>query len=308
MLGIIILNYQTWELSLRCMQSIETNAEAGVYKIYLVDNASPKAMPEDVKQYIEMHAEEVCYIQAENNRGYAAGNNIGIKKALADGCQYLVITNNDIVFTSGVFQGFKMGFQKHPDAGIIGPKVLAEEGSIQNSRCSVKTGMKEMFCIYTLAKFFCKKAWRQYFCLKQDPDKEAYVYHVSGCCFAMTAECARQITPLDEGTMLYYEEPIIGIRMEQAGYKTVYIPECVIIHKHGGTTEGMQPFMYQCMSESELYYCGTYLHAPKWQLWLLYQYRRWLYFGRSLKNKKMREYAKVFYAKTKAKYRSITQR
>ncbi|MBO5372851.1 MAG: glycosyltransferase family 2 protein [Lachnospiraceae bacterium] len=302
MLGIVILNYQTWEISLRCMQSIADTKQDLACRIYLVDNASKASMPENIRQYIAEHEKEICFIQSPENRGYAAGNNIGIKRALEDGCDTLVITNNDIVFCKDSLQNFIKAFEKHKEVGIIGPKVVDSNGNFQRSRCSMKTGMKEIFQIYTLAKFFCKKKFRAYYCLDQNPDQESYTYHVSGCCFAITAECAKVITPLDEGTMLYYEEPIIGIRMEEAGFKTWYEPKGVVVHKHGATTDGVEPFMFQCICESELYYCSKYLHAKKWQLGLLLHYRNILYRIRSRTDIRLREYYKTYRKATKCAY------
>lgn len=303
MLGIVILNYQTWEISLRCMKSIEDTKNTLDIKIYLVDNASKKPMPEDIKQYIKAHETEVCFIQSEVNRGYAAGNNIGIKRALEDGCINIVITNNDIIFCENSLQNFVKVLRKHPEVGIVGPKVIDMAGNIQKSHCAMKTGMKEIFQIYTVAKVVCQKKWKEYFCLNEDPEQSMFPYHVSGCCFAISAKCAKDITPLDEGTMLYYEEPIIGIRMAKVGYKTLYVPEVVIIHQHGATTDSVQPFMYQCICESEMYYCSKYLHAKKWQLWMLYQYRRILFWIRSRKNDEMIAYWEKFNKETKIKFR-----
>ena len=308
MLGIIILNYRTWDISVRCMQSIADAEPQLAYHIYLVDNASPVPMSETCADYIEQHRDTVTFLQAEDNLGYAAGNNIGIRQALADQCGYLLITNNDIVFQKGSItqlQQSLMADDGSGKAGIAGPKVLGENGEIQTSRCSMHTGMKEIFQIFTIGKKFFRSKWNKYYCLDQDPDEPADVYYVSGCCFMITRECAGQVMPFDEGTVLYDEELILGIRMEQAGYRTKYEPQSVVIHQHGGTTRQVQPFMYQCICQSELYYCSRYLHAKKWQLWLLYRYRRMLYRVRSLRNRGLREYWGGFSAGTAEMYAKI---
>lgn len=305
MLGIVILNYQTWELSLRCIQSIADTKEDLDCRIYLVDNASKLPMPKSIHRYIKTHKNEVCFIQSDKNKGYAAGNNLGIKRALEDGCQYLIITNSDIVFGEKSLQNMLKSFAIHAKTGIVGPKVVDANGNFQRSRCSMRTGMLEMFQVFTVAKFFFKKKFQAYYCLDQNPDEGTFTYYVSGCCFAMTEECARTITPLDEGTVLYYEEPIIGIRMEKAGFKTYYEPKSVVIHKHGATTDGVAPFMFQCICESELYYCKNYLGAKHWQLWAFYQYRKVLYWIRSRRDKRLKEYWKEFKKYTKKVYKQV---
>lgn len=301
MLGIIILNYETWELSLRCMQSLMEQDNAKSFQIYLVDNASKAGMPKTVKDFITQY--NVTYISSDKNRGYAAGNNLGIRRALQDGCDALLISNNDIVYRKGAVWALYDTLKEQKDIGIAGPKVLDEKGLVQPSRIARKTGMREIFQLYTVAKLIFRKSWKTYFCLDRDVDKMDDVYHVSGCCFMISAECAKQVLPFDETTVLYGEELILGVCMERAGYRTVYQPKSVVVHKHGATTKRVKPFMYQCISESELYYCSRYLRAPRWQLRILYVYRRLLYKIRALRKKELREYYPQYKAYMRAKWR-----
>ena len=184
-------------------------------------------------------------------------------------------------------------------SGIVGPKVVDRTGQVQYSCCSMRTGMKEIFQLFTVAKLLFRRKWNRYYCLDRDPDRGRDVYYVSGCCFMMSAACAGQITPLDEHTVLYDEELIIGIRMEQCGLKTHYCPKAVVEHRHGHTTDRMKPFMFQCICQSELYYCSRYLHAKRWQLRLLYAYRCALYRIRCINDTKMRKYWKTFREQTR---------
>ncbi len=163
--------------------------------------------------------------------------------------------------------------------------------------------MKEIFQIFTAAKLVFGRKWKRYYCLDRNPDKGRDVYYVSGCCFMMSAACAGQITPLDEHTVLYDEELIIGIRMAQRGLKTHYCPKAVVEHRHGHTTDRMKPFMFRCISESEMYYCSAYLKAPLWQIFLLYQYRNLLYTVRSIRNKELRDYKKQYKQAVKAAWK-----
>lgn len=303
-IGIVILNYQTWELSLRCMESIHRTCRGLNYQIYFVDNASKRPMPDLFRQRA---GSDFVFLQAKENRGYAAGNNLGFQKALADGCGVIVAANSDIVFREHAVEKLADCLAANPKIGIAAPKVVNAKNEIQASRCSMRTGIKEMFQVYTAAKWLFGRKWRRYYCLEQDPDVPAEVYHVSGCCFAISRECAQQVMPFDEGTVLYYEEPILGIRMEQAGYLTRYEPGSVVLHQHGAASEQVRPFMYQCICQSELYYCSKYLHAQKWQLSMFYHYRRLLYLVRSITDKEMRGYWDTFRKKTHLFYQKALQ-
>lgn len=297
MLGIVILNYETWDASLACMKSIQASGIEEVYRIYLVDNASKNEMPQRMAEYIKEN--QVCSLRAKENRGYAAGNNIGIKKALQDGCQYILITNNDIVYTKSSIQKMLQFENNNPQAGLVGPKVVGTDGKWQPSSVSVRTDMQYIFKLYTAAKLFFKKTGEKYFREQENEDAAAKVYHVSGCCFLLDRRTAEYLYPLDENTVLYNEELIIGIRLEQAGISTYYVPEALVQHHHGLTTDKVKPFMYQCISTSEIYYCKRYLRAPDWQVWLLMQYRKMLYRIRMQKDAALKEYWNIYQAAVK---------
>ncbi len=304
-IGIVVLNYQTWKLSLRCMKSVKRACGRYLYRIYLVDNASDSAMPEAVRQYMQSEEDSICFIQAKKNLGYAAGNNLGIEKALEDDCSVIVIANNDIIFCRQSISRMAECLFVHAGVGIAAPKVIGRDGAVQASCCSMRTGIREIFQVYTAARIIFRRKCREYHCLNQKPDKPAYVYHVSGCCFAMSRECAQKVMPMDEGTMLYFEEPILGMRMQHAGFRTRYEPESTVIHEHGATTRRSMYVQYQCISCSEMYYCSRYLKAADWQLWLLYQYRQVLYLFRSITDRDLRQHWADFHSETKRMYYSL---
>ena len=114
-----------------------------------------------------------------------------------------------------------------------------------------------------------------------------------------------RIAPFDERTFLYEEELIIGIRMDEAGLKTVYDPESVILHQHekstGGVRKNPEVYIYQICSE--IYYCKKYLYMKNWQIMPLYLYRAAVYARYCLGNRRFREMAGTFLADTRKEFR-----
>ena len=159
MIGIVILNYETWDATLKCIKSIEKTENTESVRVYLIDNASSSDMPVALKQYINDH--DVVYISSKENRGYAAGNNLGIRKALEDQCGYILISNNDIVYRKKSIETM-CEFLKEKHGGIVGPQVVDPQGKHQPSVAMVKTGMKEIFRFYTVLKCFQRKAMMKY--------------------------------------------------------------------------------------------------------------------------------------------------
>lgn len=62
MIGIVILNYETWDVTLQCMESIMEAENEEMIRIYLVDNASTRKKPKEIDRFIKQHS--VTYIEA----------------------------------------------------------------------------------------------------------------------------------------------------------------------------------------------------------------------------------------------------
>lgn len=297
MIGIVILNYRNWNDTLRCIQSIWKNPPEETFQIILVDNASPNEPEYDLDAVVKQY--QILYIANEQNKGYNAGNNVGIAKALELGCDAVLITNNDVCFHKGCIQELYNCAQQNPEIGIVGPKILDKNGKIQKSNLCRKTGMKEKYLVRTRLNVFFRQSYRTYFGFDRNYDTIYEVYAVLGCCFLMTRACALAVTPLDEYPFLYEEELILGIVMERAGFRTIYNPKAVIDHLHGGSTRQVQAFSFAHNVRSEIYYCRHYLHASKAQILPLYWYRVGLYLIRCVKYEDFRRQWKWFRGMTK---------
>lgn len=293
MIGIIILTYNNWEETKRCIESIVNFPPEEDYHIYCIDNGSSVRSPFDFeKQYGKQILTLIC---TEKNLGYAAGNNVGIKEALQDGCEWLVISNNDIVFCENAISEMALYLKNHPQVGIVGPRVIRRDGKTQKGCMCIKTGMKEKYLLRTRFHIFFPKYNKIYWGMNHDYDHDLFQVHaVSGCCFMISAKCAQEVTPLDEGTFLYEEEFILGIVMENAGWKTMYVPTCTVLHLHGASTCYVKAFAYTCNVRSEIYYCRKYLKASRIAIFGLYLYRLSIYMLHCLKSNDYRKSIRCF--------------
>lgn len=278
MIGIVILNYRNWEDTKRCVESIAEYPPRGMYAIILVDNASDRCPPFDLSAFLIKH--HIVFIRNKKNLGYNAGNNVGIAKAREIGCEEILLSNNDVRYLPNSIQAMQSYLRSHPQVGIVGPKILDLDGRVQKSNLCRKTGMKEKYMVRTRANLIFRKNCCTYFGYNRDYDQTFRVYAVLGCCFMLSAACVQAVTPLDEYPFLYEEELMLGIRMEEKGFYTVYYPKAVVEHLHGGSTRHGKAAAFMQNVRSEIYYCRKYLHAPKWQIYPLYLYRTLLYLAR----------------------------
>lgn len=296
MIGIVILNYINWDATGKCIESIYSTMDKYDYHIYVIDNGSPNPAPNEIAALLK--DDKIIFIENKENKGYSAGNNIAIKKALDDGNEVILIANSDIIFLKNSIISMYTYLQANPKVGIVGPKLFKIDGSINNPGMYIRTGIKEMYLVNTGISHILKHQRDKYFCKDMDLSKPFQVHAVSGCCFMISRECALDITPLDENTFLYQEELIIGIQMEQRGYITMYYPQSSVIHACGESTKSVRAFSFICYVESEIYYCKKYLNAKVIQILPLYFMRTKTYFVRALKYKDFRKNINKYFKST----------
>lgn len=121
-LGIIILNYNTWRETVTCVDSIKKYT-SNPYVIYVIDNKSVDDSLENLRLKYKQE-KDVIVIESEVNKGYSAGNNIGIKRAIADACDILFIVNSDIEILNNAFGQMASTLLKKSSFMMIGPSVL----------------------------------------------------------------------------------------------------------------------------------------------------------------------------------------
>ena len=297
MIGIVILNYMNWDDTIECVQSIQKFEYSELYHIYIVDNNSPNTIDYDLKFLI--NNSKVTLIWNKENKGYSAGNNIGIKMAKEHNCDAILISNSDVRFEENSIELMYQYLNKHTNVGIVGPKIILKDGSAQRNNLLKKTTLKEKYLIRTKLNTIFRKLSIQYFGTERSYDYECTVYAVSGCCFMISKNCINKIEYLDENTFLYDEELILGLMMERYTIKTVYYPAAIVRHLHGQSTKYTKPFAFACMISSEIYYCINYLNAKKLAIMPLYIYRSLCYLGRCVIYSEFRTYF--------GKYIKITQ-
>lgn len=215
---IIILNYGTYDLTLKMINELHSKLEYNNYSIMVVDNCSPNESVE----VLENQSKDLNYIFIANkkNTGYAAGNNIGIRYAIDNGYKYSWILNNDVELREKSILRELVGIlEQCDDIACIGPKIYNADGSICAPYCR-RPSVWNM----TLGAFEDKK----YRISKQDVAGE--VYRIYGCCMLLKNRAMAEINCMDERTFLYGEEAILSERLIKKSYRTYYDPAVSVTH------------------------------------------------------------------------------
>ena len=104
--GLIILNWNGKKDTLECLESVSKSKTTSIkLNTIVVDNASTDNSVNSIKK----HFPEINLIQNNYNLGFAAGNNVGIKQALSDKCEVIILLNNDTTVTPDTFENLFQG-------------------------------------------------------------------------------------------------------------------------------------------------------------------------------------------------------
>ena len=281
MIGIVLLNYQKWGETVQCITSIRKNRpKSEEYMIYVVDNASPN------KQTVEFikikNDKDIFFIQSSSNKGYAAGNNLGIRQAILDNCDYIIVSNSDIYFQENSID--EIAFFLKNKKGICFPKIYNLDGDISNISKKYIEKMYEMYFFCTpLKKYISNKNL-----INLNGEKNVKTHLNMGPCFALDIENAKKIGHLDENTTLYFEEMILSRKADENDVSIYYCPRSVVIHGEGKSTESVGAFALMCFDESAIYYCRRYLKANILKIYPLYLYFIFRYWIKSIRNIKFK--------------------
>lgn len=262
MLGIAIINYNKFDKTIDCINSVFATVKDIEYKIYLLDNCSQNESFDVLsKEYSENPLVD-CF-QSEANLGYARGNNLCIEKAITDGCDYVLISNNDIIFEKNAINLLYNDIREK-DYLLIGPQMKNPDGSIQKNMKPEKPSFKKYMMSETYLHNFDKKRKYNTFVV---PPKFTDAYWISGAVFITNIKKFEQIGFFDPNTFLYFEEYIISEKAKKAGLRLGFEPAALAYHYHGASTGGNANYFTRLENfKSEMYFYKVYLNAPNSQL------------------------------------------
>jgi GT2 family glycosyltransferase len=236
-LSICIVSYDTQALLRDCLNSIFMSPTRYSYEVVVTDNASTDGT-------LEMLAAEfpqVRVIRNPENLGYTHPMNQSLQ---AGGGRYRMQLNPDTVFQPGLIDGLLDFMEAHPQAGIITPKVLNRDGTLQKQcRRSEANLWDALTYALGLSRLFPRSRVFGRYLLEYLPEDElAEVDAVSGSCMVVRQAVFEQIGYLDEQFFAFQEDADICVRARQAGWKVYYVPQAQIIHYGGQGGTGHVPY------------------------------------------------------------------
>lgn len=220
---IIILNWNRSGDTAECLESLKLLKYSN-YKILLIDNGST----DDSVEYFKKHCPKTELIENAENLGFAAGSNLGIRKALSRGADYVFLLNNDTVVEPDVLDKLVSAAEADERIGMLGPKInhYPRRDVIWSAGGRVILPLAVTWHIGTRRR-----------------DSECYrksiaVGYQPACALLIKKEVIDKIGLLNTAYKAYFEDTDWCLRAKKAGYRVICLQRAKIYHKVSASTGG----------------------------------------------------------------------
>jgi GT2 family glycosyltransferase len=230
-LSVTICSWNTLEDTRACLRSLEAVRDEAAFEVLLVDNNSEDGSP-------VMVAEEFPWVRLEamsTNLGFTGGQNhaIALRKA-----PHALLLNSDTVVHPGALRTILAYLYANPQVGVVGPKLLNPDGSLQYSCRRFPNPLAALFRNTPLGRLFPNNRFtREYLMQDWRHDEPREVDWVSGAALLARKELLDKTGGLDPDFFMYLEDVDLCWRAWELGFKVVYVPTAEITHAIGRSTD-----------------------------------------------------------------------
>jgi len=220
------------------------------FVLYVVDNASSD---DTLKRLAEYSDARIVLIANEANVGVAEGNNIGIRAALKDGCDSVLLINNDTVFDSDLLAKLVAGLREHGCEMIV-PKILLFD--------------EPETVWYGGGYFNMLRASGSHLGLGQKDVGQFDLAHAVSygptCCMLIKRGVFERVGLMDSSYFLYFDDTDFCLRTHRAGVKLFYLPAARLRHKVSSLTGSTSSLALRYITRNHVYYLLK--HYSWWQV------------------------------------------
>ena len=252
-LAIIILNYNSCVDCRKCIGYLK--AQQGIeQEIIVVDNCSR----DDERNAVEVLCKEqgCTFIANNKNKGYNAGNNVGLRYAAMKGYEYALIANPDMEFPQTNYLATLLAqMQTNEDIVVCGSDIIGADG-IHQSPMGKDGNWRGSFG--WIKEIFGKKKKSDAYDFIDNYSESHYCHKVSGCCFMIRMSFHKEISFFDENVFLYCEEAILSRQVEIAGKRMYYLATAQAVHRHVKSDKGDPVKRFKVWGNSRCYFIDHY--------------------------------------------------
>jgi N-acetylglucosaminyl-diphospho-decaprenol L-rhamnosyltransferase len=267
-LSIIIVSYNTRELLRGCLDSVFAGLGSGLeYEVIVVDNASADGSAGMLRDDFP----RVRLLSNSKNRGFAASNNQAIRESSG---RYVILLNPDTVVRQGALESMTRVLEERSGTGVVGPKLLFPDGSLQHSAFTFPTLAMVFLDFFPLQDRLLNGPvngrYRRGLYGRGEPFP---IDHPLGAALMVRREVIDEVGLLDERFFMYCEEIDWCMRIKKAGWQIVCCPRAEVVHFVGQSTKQFRDDMYVELHRSryQLYqkhYGDGFRRVARWLVFL----------------------------------------
>jgi GT2 family glycosyltransferase len=220
---VLVLDWNGHDHTLACLTSLSRLRFDG-YRVVVIDNGS--TVP--VRPAIEAAHPGIEIVETGQNLGYAGGNNVGLRRSLDRGAEFIWVLNNDTIVDAGALEALVETARRHPRAGAVGSRVLRADRP-----GTIWVAWGELTWLQSLIRL-----------VGQDrPDgplfrSERQVEWIPGCSILFRSAALRDVGLFDEDFFAYHEDVEWASRAREAGWELWYAGISVVHHAIHGSSGG----------------------------------------------------------------------
>lgn len=251
----IVVSWNVRALLVRCIEALQSPAVAGGHtvEVIVVDNASTDGSAQCIEKM-----PGVTLIKLAENLGYGRASDIG--SAFATG-RNLLILNPDVILLPGALAALLDFAQRHHRAGIVAPRLLNPDLTVQTSAFRFPTLLMAAIDLFPLPTFVPGRI-RQWlitshangrYIIEQVTNKPICIDHSLGACMLIKIQAYDECGGFDPQIFMYSEEIDLAMRYKRHGWQCWQVPSARAIHMGGASTKQMPAAMQIELWRSRLY-------------------------------------------------------
>jgi len=268
LISIVIVNYKVPYCLIEALHSLRLAKLYDRCEVIIIDNASGDGSREIVASKFQ----EAQWIQLKTNIGFGKACNIGVEAARGE---YLLFLNPDTVISANTLSDAVEFMETHPEAGLMGPKILNPDGTLQLScRRSIPTPTVAFYYFIGLSYLFPKsKRFGRYHLTYMDEDATARVDVISGSFMFMRRALFNEIGGFDKRFFMYGEDIDLCYRITHTGREVWYYPQIKIVHQKGKSSAKRKVRSRFYFYEAMIIFLSKYrklqeMVFPWWLIWI----------------------------------------